>query len=266
MTGQDRSIRAVLFDLDGTLVDSIDDLQMATNAVLKTLRRRALNRHEAIAFSGDGAATLIARAVAATGAPATEAAMPDLLARFQRVHHAAAATGRSQPYPGAREILATLKGAGLRLAVCTNKPFLPASELLARLGLDRYFDEIVAADTVGARKPDPAPLREILRRLDLPAHTAVMVGDTAADIGAARAAGMASIAVSWGYARGPVARLGAKLVIDNFTELPLALEKLAAPPPDPLFALKIKGAALLDEAAGRADAARRHFRPPWRRR
>ena len=194
--------------------------------------------------------------MAATGAPATEAAVADLVGRFQRAYHGAAATTTTRPYPGVHETLGALRAQGIKLAVCTNKPFRPAIDMLARLDLDGYFEEVVGSDTIGVRKPDPAPIQEILRRMAIAPEDAAMVGDSAADIGSARNAKVPSIAVSYGYAKVPAAKLGAKIVIDRFDELPAALTRIHEPPPPMFEDLRERGAELAAEAAERAQALR----------
>ncbi|MEM6491013.1 MAG: HAD-IA family hydrolase, partial [Pseudomonadota bacterium] len=179
----------MIFDLDGTLIDSIGGTVDALNGVLKTLGRRRISRDDAIRFSGDGAAALVARAVAATGVAAAPGALDELILRYERLRHARA-DQTAALFPGVTDALARLAAQGAPMAICTNRPFRNAAALAARFGLDRYVSEIIGADTLGARKPDPAPVREALRRLGVAPADAVFVGDAAEDRDAARAAGL----------------------------------------------------------------------------
>ncbi len=217
-------ISAVLFDLDGTLIDSLPDLAAAVNRLLAEEGRAPLPPDEVKVMVGDGAGTLVARAFAARGGlPGPDVA--PYLARFLADYEPRAAE-MTRPWPGVVETLQRLKAAGLKLAVCTNKPSRATGEILAALGLAEYFDAVVGGDDAPALKPDPAHLHETLRRLSAAADEAVMVGDSANDVLAAKAAGVPAVVVSFGYCRGPAADLGADVVIDDFRELPAVLARL----------------------------------------
>jgi phosphoglycolate phosphatase len=120
-----------------------------------------------------------------------------------------------------------LQGQAVRLAVCTNKAQAPTDRLLGALGLERFFEVVVGGDAVAAKKPDAGHLHTVLERLGVPPGRAVMVGDSAHDLAAARALSMPCILVSFGYTPIPAQALGGDLVIDRFDELPSALEQLA---------------------------------------
>ncbi|KIL99847.1 Phosphoglycolate phosphatase [Paramagnetospirillum magnetotacticum MS-1] len=208
---------AVLFDLDGTLIHSLPDLVAAVNRLLESESRQPLDDRTVMSFVGDGAGTLVSRAFKATGGmPGPE--VGPYLERFLADYEPRSAES-TRPWPGVPETLARLKEAGLKLAVCTNKPSRATDEILAALDLERWFDLVVGADDAPAIKPDPAHVTCILDRLGVPAARAVMVGDSANDILSARAAGVRSVALSFGYCHGPVAELGADWVIDDFREL-----------------------------------------------
>ncbi len=211
---------AVLFDLDGTLVDSARDLMDAVNAVLAEEGLRAVDLDETRAMIGDGARVLLERALARTGGD--PGAAPGLLPRLLALYEAGASR-HTRPYPGVVETLEALRAAGLRLAVVTNKPERAARLVLADMGLDRYFEAVIGGDTLPRRKPDPAPVHEALRRLGVAPDRAAMVGDNHHDVEAGRAAGLRVVAVSYGYAHRPPAELGADRLIDAFAELPAAL-------------------------------------------
>nr|WP_068432760.1 phosphoglycolate phosphatase [Magnetospirillum sp. XM-1]CUW38974.1 Phosphoglycolate phosphatase\ len=210
-------LQAVLFDLDGTLIHSLPDLVAAVNRLLASEGRKALDDRTVMSFVGDGAGTLVTRVFTATGGmpgPDVEPYLKRFLADYEP-----RSTENTVPWPGVPETLAELKAAGLRLAVCTNKPSRATAEILAALDLGRWFDLVVGADDAPSIKPDPAHVTCILDRLGVPAGAAVMVGDSTNDIVSAKRAGVRSVALSFGYCHGPVADLGADWVVDDFREL-----------------------------------------------
>lgn len=216
---------ALIFDLDGTLVDSIADLCEALNHAHRALSLRDLHPDEVRAMVGDGAATLVARALeAAGGAPTLQERALELFMRA----YVSAPGERAAVYPGVAETLALLASRGLAMGVCTNKPARPAADLLAQLGLAGFFTSLVGGDTLPERKPHPAPARLSLAELGVSADKAVFIGDSHVDVATARAAGLRAIAVSYGYARGPAEALGADALIHAFAELPQALDGLAS--------------------------------------
>jgi phosphoglycolate phosphatase len=217
--------KAVVFDLDGTLVDSAPDLANALNALLAEERRRPVALDDVKAMIGDGAAKLVERAFAATG-EAPDDGIDGLTARFLG-HYEGHATDLTRPYPGVRETLDRLKADGLVLAVCSNKPEGPTREVLRDLDLDGYFAAVVGGDTIpGVRKPDPRMLQAVLDAVRVPPNAAAMVGDNANDVAVARALGVPVILRADGYTRVPAAELGADAIIDHFAELPDVLARL----------------------------------------
>ena len=210
---------ALIFDLDGTLIDSVPDMIIAINRLLAPLGRRPLTTGELREMVGDGATELVRRAFAATGAalaPEAERATVDRYIDLYAEHPAA----RSAFYPGVPETLDALAAAGHRMALCTNKPERVMRPLLDILGLAGRFEVILGAGVLAARKPDPAPVRWVLERLGVPPARALMVGDSRADVLSAQAAGVRVVAVSYGYTKLPATELGADAVIDRFDELP----------------------------------------------
>jgi phosphoglycolate phosphatase len=218
-------LRAVVCDLDGTLIDSAPDLREAANAVLNEAGRQPLGLDRIRTMIGDGTTRLVERAFAATGGvPA------DLASRVERflAHYEANATRLTKPYPGVEATLARLRASGLALAICTNKPHRATKTVLAGLGLDRFFSVVVGGDSLPVRKPDPRVLTETLKRLGIEARQAAMVGDNEHDVATARAAAVPMVLVSYGYARVPLAELAADCVIDRFADLPDALGRLSS--------------------------------------
>jgi len=214
---------ALLFDLDGTLVDSANDLQAALNEVLREAGAAPLELAEVRRMIGDGVPALVKRGLAARGIE--ESALPAMLARFNAIYEADP-VARTRPYPGVADTLAVLAGEGRRLAVCTNKPEAAACIVLERLGLAGYFAAVVGGDTLAVRKPHPGHLLAALARLGARPAEAVMIGDNENDAAAARAAGLPVILARYGYPRLPLAEIAADREIDAFAELPRALAEL----------------------------------------
>lgn len=208
----------IIFDLDGTLIDTAPDLTRALNHVLESQRRAPLPEAEVRRLVGQGALVLITRGMAATGAPATEEALPDLLARFLDFYGENIAIS-SVPFPGVVETLDELAQNRARLGVCTNKPIGLTRPLFDALDMTRFFPAILGGDSLDVRKPDPKHLLETVRIAGGDPARSVMVGDSAADVDAAKAAGIPVVAVTFGYSATPVDRLGADIVIDQFEDL-----------------------------------------------
>lgn len=209
----------LLFDLDGTLVDSLPDLTQALNAVLGEAGLPAASLELSRRYVGDGARLMLERGFAAHGAAVPEWGLERFLASYEQ--HLAAAT---LPYPGTVETLVRLAEAGWRLAVCTNKTERHSRMVLRGLGLLPLFAAVAGGDTWPERKPDGRHLTRTLERMGAPRAGAVMVGDSVNDVLAARDAGLPVIVVGFGY--GDAATLGADRVIQSMADLPAALASL----------------------------------------
>lgn len=218
--------RAVVFDLDGTLIDSAPDLARSLNIVLTERGRAEVSLDRVKGFIGDGGAKLVERGLAATGGASKEE-VGSAFRRFLEVYEAEPAV-LTRPYPGVEETLALLQAAGTPLAICTNKPRVATHAVLAALSLDRYFGAVVGGDSLPVRKPDPAPLRAALRGIGAEAGSAVMVGDNEHDSATATAAGVPCVLVSYGYARMPLASIPAVATAERFGDLPGIFARLAA--------------------------------------
>ena len=219
--------RAVIFDLDGTLVDTAPDLMRATNFVLTGMGRRPLEMPEVRAFVGHGARALLTRGLAATGGlPDGYDVEPDYK-RFVDFY-AANIAHSSAPFPGLLKLLDRLTAEGYGLGVCTNKLEGLSVLLLDALDLSRYFGSVVGPDTIGVAKPDPKPFYEAVNRLELDNPRAIMVGDSETDILTARNAGVPVLAVPFGYTPRPVAEFGPDRLIGHFDEAYDAIQELFA--------------------------------------
>jgi phosphoglycolate phosphatase len=217
----------LLFDLDGTLVDSVPDLANALNEVLREHGYAALSRTEVAPMVGDGVPALVARAFEARGGGAAEAAQA--LPRYIKIYEANA-TNLTRPYPGVRDTLVLLRAHGYRTAVCTNKLQQATETVLSGLDLAGLFDAVAGGDRYPVRKPDKGHLLGLIAELGGSVERAVMIGDSENDAAAAHAAGVPAIMMRYGYARVDPATLGAKVVLDHFAELPATLERLGFMP------------------------------------
>lgn len=209
---------ALLFDLDGTLVDTAGDIAAALDALLAENGHAKLGESVARGLVGDGARVLIEKGWRRAGAPAHSPAELDALtARWFALYEADIAR-TSRPYPDVRDTLAALKARGRKLAVVTNKAGRPAAKLLEALDLASFFDAVVGGD-VPFRKPDARHVHAGLAALGVRPPEAVFVGDSPNDATAARAAGVRFLAVPYGYAHGPVEALAADRTLASFGEL-----------------------------------------------
>jgi len=217
----------IVFDLDGTLVDTAPDLVGTLNQLLVEERLPPLGLDDVRGMIGHGARVLLGRGLAAAGVPLEGARMDRLFRRFIEVYLGRIAR-ESRPFPGAVAALDALRAAGARLAVCTNKPTNLSVALLSALDLAARFDAIVGPDAAPAPKPDPAHLLAAIAKAGGRSDRAVMIGDSATDAAAARAAGVPLVLVSFGYTETPAADLHPDILIECFDDLPAACERLLA--------------------------------------
>jgi phosphoglycolate phosphatase len=207
---------AVIFDLDGTLVDSAPDIHAAVNRLMLGEGKAPLAFETVKRFIGNGVPTLLSRVMAAQGRSGDE-----LHARWMTRFMADYSTGASdltRPYPGVLEALEALQHAGHVLGLCTNKPLEPARHVLAAFGLDRFFPVVIGGDSLSLRKPDPAPLLAVAEALD--AGSAIFVGDSEVDADTALAAGVPFLLFTEGYRKSPVDEMAHAASFDNFSRLP----------------------------------------------
>jgi phosphoglycolate phosphatase len=215
----------IVFDLDGTLVDTAPDLVDTLNVILAREDIPPLPFEEARLMIGGGARAMIERGLKVRGVPAEQAELDRLFADFIE-HYSAHIADRSRPFPGLEAALDRLADRAYRFAVCTNKLERLSRRLLDQLGLSDRFAAICGQDTFGIKKPHPEALLQTIRKARGEASYAVMVGDSATDIDLARAAGVPVVGVDFGYATVPVASLNPDRLIGHFDELPEAIEAL----------------------------------------
>jgi len=209
----------IVWDLDGTLVDSAPDLTTALNAVLD---KRGFFTHSVEVVRtmiGNGVPKLVERGFNAVGMRLDAAQLDELVAMFVK-EYKTCATECTRPYPHIVETLENIHDMSIPMGVCTNKPEAFTKQILEGLGLAEYFSCVVGGDTTSTRKPDPQPVLACLRGLVSEPVSSLMIGDSVHDIHAAHAAGVTVGVVPWGYRSAPVEELGADFVLHDITALP----------------------------------------------
>lgn len=212
----------IVFDLDGTLVDTAPDLVASTNHVMRHLGLKDITRKQLETYVGHGALRMIQEAIASQAARPAEQDIYPLFDLFISHYSDNLAVG-SRPYDGVVSALSKFKDSGTTLAVCTNKAEKQAKAVLQSLGLTPFFAAIAGRDTYPTFKPHPGHLTNTISAAGGLASNAIMVGDSATDIATARAAGIPVIAVSFGYTDVPVSELGPDIIIDHYDELESAV-------------------------------------------
>lgn len=203
----------IVFDLDGTLIDSAPDFHAGANGILADEGHAPLTFDEARSFIGNGAAVFVTKMRAARGIPDSE--HPRLHAEFVRRYDDFVSL--THPYPGVIDALQALRDRGHPMGICTNKPHRPTLSVLRYLDMEQYFAAIYGGDSLPVHKPDPAPLHAAFAALGGPG---LFVGDSEVDAEAAKAAGLPLLLFSGGYSKAPAESLGAAVVFDDFSTLP----------------------------------------------
>jgi len=217
----------IVFDLDGTLIDTAPDLVDTLNVVFSREGLPPVPYETARNLIGGGARMMIARGIEAEGRTVAPAELERLFQDFL-AYYSEHIADRSQPFPGLADALDAMAANGWRFAVCTNKLEYLSVLLLKQLGLAHRFAAICGQDTFGVQKPDPEVLRRTIAAAGGILRNAIMIGDSLTDIRTARAAGIPVIAVDYGYTDRPVSEFGPDRIISRFTELPSAAAELFA--------------------------------------
>jgi phosphoglycolate phosphatase len=210
-------LEALIFDLDGTLVDTAPDLHAATNHVLGLIDRKPLTMAELRSFVGHGAMNLIQRGIAATGDPVDDATLKHLHKTFLE-YYGSNIADHSIVFEGLLNVLDKAEAVGLKLGVCTNKVENLSHKLLTELGMRQRFGSLIGGDTLPVMKPDPAPLREAITRLGADPARAMMVGDSETDIRTAQNANIPVLAVTFGYTSQHVSAFNPTHMVDHYNE------------------------------------------------
>ena len=216
----------VIYDLDGTLIDSARDMGVAVSRVLADHGLPPISDQDARIFMGQGSKVTIGKAFAKNGRILDDIALGAATREFVR-YYEADPVSHTTAFDGVSDIVARFARLGLKQGVCTNKFERPARTILEHLKLMPPISDVAGADTFPVRKPDPKHILMLLARMGADPGRAVMIGDSIHDAEAAHGAGIPAVLVSWGYTVKPASELGADAVIDHFDGLPDALGRLA---------------------------------------
>jgi phosphoglycolate phosphatase len=217
---------ALIFDLDGTLIDSAPDVCASINRMLAERGRRQLSLDETKDMVGWGGRVLVEKALAQTGDAGTEEDIDKALEEFLTTYAAHPAV-LTTLFPGVIEALEMFRDSGVKMGICTNKPGATTAPVLKAMGLDGFFEVVSCGDAVPHRKPDGRHVKLVIEQLGATLESAAVVGDSESDISAAIDAGVKSVAVTFGYAHVPVEELGADALIDHFNDLDAALKTIS---------------------------------------
>jgi len=216
----------VLYDLDGTLIDSAKDMQMAVSHVLADHGLQPVTEDDVRIFMGQGSKITMDKAFAKNGKSLDDAALSAATREFVR-YYEADPVRYTTAFDGVAEVVAHFARLGLKQGVCTNKFEKPSRMILEGLGLMPPITDVAGADTFPVRKPDPKHILLLLERMGGRPERTVMIGDSIHDVEAAHGAGLPAVLVSWGYTVKPASELGAEAVIQRFGALPQALAEIA---------------------------------------
>lgn len=223
------TIGSLVFDLDGTLIDSLPDVIGAMNVLLAEESRRPITIAEGRRMVGEGAVAMVERAFAATGDAVTGDTLDTLTGRYV-AHYRATPVKDTTIYPGVLAVLERFAADGIAMGVCTNKPHAMSRIVLDALGMDRFFRSVIGGDVLDVKKPDAGHVFAVLDEMEVARDGAVFVGDSPTDMAAARNAGLPSVAVAYGYSKVPADALDADVLIEDFSALPEAVTSLAPVP------------------------------------
>jgi phosphoglycolate phosphatase len=215
------TVKMVMIDLDGTLIDTVPDLAAAANRMLADLKRPGWDMAHYRAWIGNGVPRFVKRALTGEMQAEPDAKLYERALTLFRQHYAAAVSELSRPYPGVVEALECLTAQGFSLACITNKAEAFTLPLLRNLDLYKYFQLVLSGDSLPKQKPDPLPLRHACEHFGIDSSHGVLVGDSSNDVHAARAAGMPVICVTYGYNHGhDIHQSLPDAVVDSLTDVP----------------------------------------------
>lgn len=209
----------IVFDLDGTLVDTAPDLTHALNHVLKSINRPSVELSQVRHMVGAGALAMIKLGTRATGAEITDEGELQELLQLYLSYYSAHIYEESKAFPNMVETLEHFQAQDFLMSICTNKPTAMSTQLIEAMGLSSYFQVNFGADSVTYKKPDPRHLLETIEHAGAHPSKAIMIGDSTTDFKTARAAKVPIILVDFGYSDMPIETLGADAVISDFSEL-----------------------------------------------
>lgn len=216
--------KAIIWDLDGTLVDSAPDIATALNTVLNEQGHNSCTIPKVRTMIGGGVAKLIERAFRSSRTELDAAGAEALLPRFMEIYNRCA-TDKTSLSPAAERVLNYFYHAGVKQGLCTNKPEAVTRTILHSLDIHGFFTSIIGGDSTTQRKPHPLPLQTVMKQLGVTTTECIMIGDSSADVGAARAAGVPVILVPDGYTGAPAESLGADFVLKSLSTLPTEITK-----------------------------------------
>jgi phosphoglycolate phosphatase len=208
-------LQLLIFDLDGTLIDSSRDLVISTNAMLRHVGRPEIDEKTVNSYVGDGAPKLVRRALGAHVSDEQFHAAYAFFIKYYREH----SLENTELYPGIREALDELHGSDNVLAVLTNKPVRISYDILAGLGAANYFFRVYGGDSLPAKKPDPVGIKTLLKETKAARESTVMIGDSSVDISTARNAGVRAVGVSWGFKPESLNDPPADLIVHSAAEM-----------------------------------------------
>ena len=217
----------VIYDLDGTLIDSAKDMQVAVSRVLADHGLPPVTEDDVRIFMGQGSKVTMDKAFTKYGKTLDDEALSAATREFVR-YYEADPVGHTTAFAGVAEVVSRFGKLGLKQGVCTNKFERPSRMILEHLKLMPPITDLAGADTFPVRKPDPRHILMLVERMGRTPERAVMIGNSIHDVEAAHAAGLPAVLVSWGYTAKPASELGAEAVIERFDALPQALEKFAS--------------------------------------
>ncbi|MBL8906034.1 MAG: phosphoglycolate phosphatase [Rhizobiales bacterium] len=215
----------MVFDLDGTLVDSAPDLADSLDLILVEQGRQPLGLDVGRGLIGHGISNLVARGLDRSGPKLEDPDLERIIRRFHEIY-AGNLSRKTRAYPGVERVLGEFRERGFRLAVCTNKLERYSRQILIDLQLAEHFDLVAGPDTFGISKPDPRHLLLTIESVKGKGKPALMIGDSEVDITMAKAAALPVIAVSYGYAKVPIADLKPDVIVDSFAELQIQVGRL----------------------------------------